>query len=334
MSDDAPSPSRPTGEPRRLGPLPAELDGERLDRALLALLDGPSRTRIQERIRDGGVRVDGEPVRRPSHPVGAGQVLELLDVPRSRERAGSAAGLSFELLHEDEHLIVVDKPAGMVVHPSSVIRGGTVSELAVERFGPLPTPQGEDRPGVVHRLDADTSGVLVLARSAEAGEELVRQFHDREVEKGYLAIVRGDPRFHSDWIDAPLGRSSRGGDRMAVVPEDEGRAASTFYEVRERFGVAALLACRPVTGRTHQIRVHLESIDHPVVGDRLYTGRRGRRDGLPREAPTPRRQALHAASLALTHPATGERLSFEAPLPTDLSRLLAWLRARPTSGEA
>lgn len=315
--------------------LPTEFDGERLDRVLVALLEGTSRARIQERIRDGGVKLDGEVVLRPSHPVAGGQLAEFLDVPRSRERAGSAEGLDFRLVHEDQAVIVIDKPAGMVVHPSSVVRGGTVSELAEARFGPLPSPQGEERFGIVHRLDADTSGLLVLARTAEAGEELKRQFRQREVEKRYLAIVLGNPRFESDWIESELGRSPRSPDRVSVMPKGEGKHASTFYEVRERFTIATLLECRLVTGRTHQIRVHLESLDYPVVGDKLYRGRGGRRETLlPVDAPPLNRQALHAAHLEFTHPTTRERMSFDAPLPADLTALLDWLRARATSAES
>ena len=327
---------------RRLDPLPPEMDGERLDRALARLLPGLSRTRLQEWIRDGGVRLDGTPVRRPAQPVEAGQVLELTSVPRSRERRGAPEGLDLSVCHEDRWLAVVDKPAGMVVHPSSVVRGGTVAELAEARWGPLPRLQGDDRPGIVHRLDAETSGLMVIAREAEAGAELLRQFREREVEKRYLALVLGDPRFESDWIEAPLARAPRSPDRMSVVrppleddrtaSADPGRPASTFYEVVERFGDAALLACRPVTGRTHQIRVHLESIGHPVVADRLYTGGRGAaRAQLPAQAPLPKRHALHAARLSFTHPGTGQRVVFEAVLPPELERLLTWLRQRATS---
>ncbi len=314
-----------------LGPVPPELDGARLDRVLARLLPETSRTRAQEWIKDGGVRVDGARVRRPAHPVAAGAEVELEDVARSRVRAGAPEGADFRVVHEDEWLIVVDKPAGMVVHPSTVVRGGTVSELAEERFGPLPAPQGEDRPGVVHRLDSETSGLLVLARTEEVGAELVRQFHDREVEKLYLALVHGDPRFDADWIEAPIGRSERHPERMSVLPEGEGREASTFYEVRERFGVAALVACRPRTGRTHQIRVHLASIEHPVVGDKLYRGKRGAKHTLPEGAPPMRRHALHAFRLGFHHPHRGEPVAFEAPLHEDMEALVRWLRDRPAS---
>ena len=213
-----------------------------------------------------------------------------------------------------------------MTHPSATVRGGTVSEMATERWGELATAQGDDRPGIVHRLDAETSGVLVLARTEAAGEELVRQFREREVSKRYLAIVHGDPRFDSDWIEREIARSDHGSDRMAVVADGEGREAITYYETLERFGDFALLACEPKTGRTHQIRVHLSSIGHTVVSDRLYRARR--KLELPRDAPAMPRHALHAQRLGFRHPTTGEELAFEAPLPADMQALLDWLRAR------
>jgi len=311
-----------------------DLAGERLDRALSRFLEGRSRTRLQELIRDGGVRVDGETVSKPSFPLAEGQSITLAEVPRSRVRPGAAPGLDFRVVHEDEHLAVLDKPAGMVVHPSELVVGGTVSELATERFGELPRVQGEDRPGIVHRLDADTSGLLVVARSQVAADGLLEAFRERRVEKGYVAIVHGVPRFDSDWIEEPIGRAAKRGDRMAVVARGEGRDAETFYETRERFEGFALLHCKPTTGRTHQIRVHLAHIDHPLVGDRLYRGRRGNANALPRSAPRLGRHALHAAELAFVHPASGERLAFEAPLHPDMAALLGWLRGsgEPASG--
>ena len=313
--------------PRRFR-VPADLDGERIDRVLVALLDGVSRTRIQELIRDGGVFVDGAVPERMSTAVAAEATIELRDVPRTRVRVGGPESARLRVVHEDEHLVVIDKPAGMVAHPSTVVRGGTVSERAVEQFGPLPAPQGEDRPGVVHRLDADTSGLLVLGRSEVAADELVRMFRDREVEKRYLAIVFGAPRFDTDWIEAPIGRAQGRPDRMSVVPDGTGREATTYYETRARFEGFGYVECQPKTGRTHQIRVHLASIDHPIVGDRVYPGRRGLRRNIPRDAPPMKRHALHAAGLSFAHPVSGERLAFEAPLPTDMSDWLAFLKRR------
>jgi len=309
--------------------VPAELAGERLDRVLPALVEGISRTRFQELIRDGGVLVEGAPAERGAQQVEAGWRIELLEVARSRARSTGAHG-ELRIVHEDEHLIVVDKPAGMVVHPSSIVRGGTVSERMVARYGALPSPQGADRPGIVHRLDGDTSGLLLVARTEWAAAELVRMFREREVEKRYLALVFGSPRFDTDWIDRPIGRAAGRPDRMTVVEQGDGRAARTYYETLERFRDFGYLRLTPETGRTHQLRVHLASIDHPLVGDRVYPGRRGLPRVLPEGAPPMRRHALHAALLALRHPVTGERMELEAPLHADMQALLDWLRLPAT----
>jgi len=313
--------------------VPPQLAGERLDRILVELLGGQhSRTRVQEWIGDGAVHLDGAPAERASQRLEAGQTLELRSVLRTRERPGGPARGELRVVHEDEHLIVIDKPAGTLSHPTTVVRGGTVSELATERWGRLPAPQGEDRPGIVHRLDKDTSGLMVLARSEAAATGLVRAFRRRAVEKVYLALVHGDPRFDSDWIETPLGRSRRHPERIAVLPEEEGgRPAATFYTVLERFGPGrsgslALVECRPRTGRTHQIRVHLSSIELPLVGDKVHTGR-VKRPPPAGDAPAVTRHLLHASRLAFEHPVGGERLAFEAPLPADFQAWLTWLRA-------
>jgi 23S rRNA pseudouridine1911/1915/1917 synthase len=311
--------------PRRLV-VPPALAGERLDLGLVRLLRGQlSRTRVQELIQDGGVRVDGAPAERAAQLLERGQEIELHEVPRSRQRPGGPAGAELSVLFEDEHLAVIDKPPGQLAHPTTVVAGGTVSELAVERWGLLPAPQGDDRPGIVHRLDADTSGLMVLARSESAAGRLVSAFRERAVEKLYVALVHGEPRFDSDWITARIGRSSGGrSDRMRVLPEGEGRAAETFYRVVERFPRFALLECRPKTGRTHQIRVHLASIEHAIVGDRVYHGRV--RSPLPPDAPPLERHLLHASGLRLAHPVTGEPLAFDSPPPADFAAWLEWLR--------
>lgn len=304
--------------------IPEQHDGQRLDRALGALVDGWSRERLRRLIESGRVRVDGATVTRPSEAVhtGARVVVELeLDDP---VRPGARAGLDFRVLYEDADLVAIDKPAGMVAHPSTTVRGGTVSELAAARFGALPTAQGADRPGIVHRLDGDTSGVMVLARTDEAAAALVEQFRERRVRKIYHGIVQGESRFDSDWIELPLARSAENEGRVQIARGGEGKPASTFYRTLERFDGAALLEVEPKTGRTHQIRAHLEAIDLPLFGDPLYRGRR--RTSLPREAPIPARQALHASRLELVHPRSGAALAFEAPLPADLVALLDWLR--------
>lgn len=323
MSELPPSDAPELSRARRV---PPELAGVRLDRVLGTLWPSLSRTRLRALLEAGGVRVDGVPAGRASTPVEVGARLELVLAGLEAQTRPSQPGLDLRVVFEDEDLAVVDKPAGLLVHPSSAVRGGTLSEQAAERWGPLPSLQGEDRPGVVHRLDAGTSGLLVLAKREAAMLELLRQFREREVEKTYLAIVHGEPRFETGWIEGAIARSAATPERFEVVSDGQGREAVTWYEVRERLGPASLLECKPKTGRTHQIRVHLASLGHPVVGDPLYRPRQLAAKRLAPDAPVPARQALHAAALAFAHPASGERLVFESPLPDDLAELLAHLR--------
>lgn len=330
--------------PRRIA-LPKALIGLRLDRALVELLPGISRTRLKELIVDGGVWFEGECLRRPAMRIEVVGNLEIKDVPRVRERPGAAPGVEPEIVFEDEHLAVIEKPAGQITHPTSVVRGGSVSEWATSHWRALPAPQGDDRPGIVHRLDSDTSGLMVLAKSERAAPLLLEAFRERKVDKGYLALVHGDPRFDSDWIEAPIGRSRKRSDRMSVIEapvlrhfdhgsgeSDEaenfvpGLEASTFYITRERLGRFALIECRPKTGRMHQIRVHLTHIGHPLVGDRVYSGRN--RVAVPREAPPLKRHALHASALAFLHPVTGEEMKFERDMPADMEGFLQWARQK------
>lgn len=299
--------------------------GERLDVVLAGELGDHSRSRLQAWIKQGRVSLDEEVCAKPGSLVVAGARIEVR-LPEAAPRLDAAeVRKSLEVLFEDEALVVVNKPAGLLTHRTE--RGGenSLAELARSLYGELPSPQGEDRPGIVHRLDRETSGVIVLGRTDEALAELMRQFREREVQKTYQAIVHGDPRFDSDWIEAPLGRDARHPDRVAVVSREEGgRAAETYYEVRERFGGFTHLSASPKTGRTHQIRVHLDHVGCPVVGDRVYRSKRGGSAPPPPGASAPRRQLLHAQRLELRHPTSGEQLSFEAPTPRDIA---AWLEA-------
>ncbi|MCB9915831.1 MAG: RluA family pseudouridine synthase [Planctomycetes bacterium] len=308
--------------------VPRELDGARLDAALVARCAGRSRSRLAAAIKAGAASVDGVVVTKPGTPVAAGAEV-CLGLPRApAPPAPEEARRALDVLYEDEHLVVVNKPAGLLTHRTE--RGGerSLAELARASYGELPSVQGEDRPGVVHRLDRETSGVIVLGRTQAALDELLRQFREREVEKTYQVLVHGEPRFDSDWITAPLGRDPRSADRVAVLDlEEGGRAAETYYEVRERFAGYSHLAAQPKTGRTHQIRVHLTSIGCPVVGDRVYQARRSHAAPAPAGAPVARRQLLHAERLALRHPVSGAELVFEAPTPRDLAEWLAALRA-------
>lgn len=298
--------------------------GSRLDREITRSLGGLPRERYKELILDGHVQINGVVIDRPSYKVEGGTKIVIEMISRDRTRPGCEDGIDYHVLHEEESFLIVYKPPGMIVHPSDTVRGGTLSERLAEKYPGLPSPQGEDRPGIVHRLDSETSGVLVIARTEEAGVELKRQFADREVQKVYCAIVYGEPRFDSDWMDQPLGRG-RQSERISVVPVQEGgREASTFYRTIERLGRASYVECEPRTGRTHQIRVHFEYLGHPVVGDRLYRGKRVLRlaGGKFKVA----RHLLHAHKLEFNHPITGERVQFEAPLPDDMEETLAQLR--------
>ena len=306
--------------------VPADQHGNRLDRVLAATLGEYTRSRLQQLVKAGRVTVDGEALTRPATPVAAGALLAV-DLPPA-EAPITAAGdevHELEVLWEDEHLAVIDKPAGLVTHPNERFRTGTVADLALERWGELPQGQGEDRPGIVHRLDRMTSGVMLLGLSDEGLGGLKRAFQAREVEKTYSAVVHGVPRFDSEWIEAPIVRVPRR-ERLRVG-RGEGREASTFLETRERFHGFSHVYAHPKTGRTHQIRVHLEHHGLPIVGDRLYGPRGALEVPLPQEAPPVVRQALHARRIAFAHPVTGEALAFEAELPGDMTVLLEWLRA-------
>lgn len=316
--------------------VPEGAAGARIDVVIAEALDGLSRSRIQRMVKGGSVTVDGTAARRPSATVAAGAVIEL-DTDDAYEVSTDVSGAvidDLDVLHQDEHVAVVHKPAGLLTHPSSRQRGGTLADLAVQRFGALPQVQGEDRPGIVHRLDRLTSGVMVLGLTTEALEHLKAQFKDRTVEKTYHAVVHGNPRFDSDWLTGAIESSPKSPDRMRVVPEhlreerlaEGARVAETFLERVEDFRGGSLVAAHPKTGRTHQIRVHLQAAGLPIVGDRAYGPRGGLREPLPKGTPVMERPALHARRLTFDHPVSGERMTFEAPLPEDMERLLAFLR--------
>ena len=295
--------------------VPEALDGERLDR-LVSLLTGCSRSEATDLVRAGSVLVDGRATTKPAHRVGVGDRVEVLEDPH-HEVLPPAAEPSVEVpvVHVDDEVIVVDKPAGLVVHPATGHAEGTLVNGLLDRFPELVRVGDPMRPGIVHRLDRGTSGLMVVARTPEALEDLKAQLASHAVQRTYTALVGGHLEHAHGVVDAPIGRSRRDPLRMAVV--EDGRPARTRYRVERRFEhpiPTDLLSCDLETGRTHQIRVHLRSVGHPVVGDALYGGRRA---GLE-----PGRPFLHARRLAFAHPGTGEEVIFESPLPSDLEAVL------------
>jgi 23S rRNA pseudouridine1911/1915/1917 synthase len=231
------------------------------------------------------------------------------------------------LLYDDPDMCAIDKPPGIAAHPPDGRHrpAHTIASWAKCQFGPLPTVADADRPGIVHRLDRETSGVMLVAKSQVAFDFLKSQFRERLVEKEYHCIVYGTPRFQSDWIESAIGSDAKHPEKMTIVKEG-GRKSSTYYEVVEQFDGFAHVMCRPKTGRTHQIRVHMTGIGHSLVGDRVYRSRRRQHDRVPSEAPVLNRQCLHALRIKVAHPMTQVPLMVEAPMPRDIEMLLAWLR--------
>ncbi|OGK99519.1 MAG: pseudouridine synthase [Candidatus Rokubacteria bacterium RIFCSPHIGHO2_12_FULL_73_22] len=293
--------------------------GTRLDRWLSARLPELSRARLQVLIAAGRVRVGGRAVK-ASHRLRGGERVEVeVPPPAPEELVPEPAALA--IVHEDAHVLVVDKPAGMVVHPGAGHARGTLAAAVLAHAPTIAGVGGPRRPGIVHRLDKDTSGLLVLAKTREAYEALVAQLASRTVTRRYLVVVHGRVARDAGVVDRPIGRHPHDRVRMAVRPAGRGRRAVTRFRVLERFARFTHLEVSLETGRTHQIRVHLASLGHPVAGDAVYGGRRRPPVPVPLEG-----LALHAAALAFVHPATGERLEFRAPLPARMERLLSHLR--------
>jgi 23S rRNA pseudouridine1911/1915/1917 synthase len=304
----------------------AEAGGLRLDVWLARRLPSLSRARLQALVAREHVRVDGRPSR-ASARLRPGQEVVVV-VPRPAPAAPAPEDIPLRVVHQDAHLLVIDKPAGLVVHPGAGNPSGTLVNALLRHVTDLSGIGGVLRPGIVHRLDRGTSGLLVVAKDDETHRRLVRQFASRAVEKEYLALVHGVPSARSGEVSAPIGRDPVHRKRMSVRAP-RGREARTAWTREETFDGASLLRVRLHTGRTHQIRVHLASIGHPVVGDAVYGGTRApsSRRAAAREALRAlARPALHAARLAFTHPASGERVAFTAPLPADLDFALERLR--------
>jgi 23S rRNA pseudouridine1911/1915/1917 synthase len=304
--------------------VPLALAGKRFDQALAEMFPDFSRSRLTEWIRAGDALLDGTTAR-PRDPVRGGETV-MLNLRTAIETTAVAEDIPLDVVFEDEDVLVLNKPAGLVVHPGAGNPRGTLANALLHfdpRMAELP------RAGIVHRLDKDTSGIMVVARSLRAHASLVEQLSEREVHRQYVAVVVG-PMIAGGTVNAPIGRHATDRIRQAVVKEGQGRPAVTHYRVRERFRAHTVLECRLETGRTHQIRVHMAHARHPIIGDPLYGGS----FKLPKAA-TPelvdalrgfKRQALHAEKLEFVHPRTGETLSTSAPIPQDMLDLMHALR--------
>lgn len=295
--------------------------GWRLDRALAAAVPTLSRERLKVLIRSGAVETHGAPVRDPATKVKGGEQLRVA-VPEPTPDHNEPQDIPLEILFEDEHLLVIDKPAGLVVHPAAGNLDGTlVNALLHHCAGKLSGIGGVARPGIVHRIDKDTSGLLVVAKTDVAHEGLAKQFAAHSIARRYLAVVNGVPETAEGKIDAPLARSAANRKKIAIVEGSRGKRAVTHWKVVQRLADAALVECRLETGRTHQIRVHMASIGRPLVGDPVY-GRSGKAHGKLLKELGFHRQALHAAELGFTHPVTKRKLSFASPVPPDMQELI------------
>ncbi|MBN1394869.1 MAG: RluA family pseudouridine synthase [Pirellulales bacterium] len=305
--------------------------GARLDAFLARHFTDYSRVHLRRVISAGGVKVDSRGGK-PAYRLRPGQRVSIFlpEIPRESPRPEN---IPLDVLYEDEHLAVVNKPPGMVVHPARGHWSGTLASALQFRFGAgLSAAAGACRPGIVHRLDRDTSGTILVARDDRAHAALSRQFAERRIEKEYFALVAGSPARDSDLIDCPIGCHPRVREKMAIRRDDSAsRAAQTYYEVLERFDGFASVRALPKTGRTHQIRVHLNHAGFPVLCDRQYGGRRRITRGELRRDPADalvllERQALHARRLRFAHPLDGREMEIEAPLPADIAGVLEELR--------
>jgi len=307
----------------------SNLKFRRLDKYLTGRFSHFSRTRLQKLIVEQGVNVNGRPAK-PSCKLNAGDWIDLIMPPREL-RELTPENIPLHILYEDEDMLVVNKQADLIVHPARGYKSGTLVNALVYHFQTLSGGSDEWRPGIVHRLDRNTTGCLVVAKNDTAHWKLSRQFADRTTKKTYVALIHGTPELHADCIKAPLGVNPVSREKYAVRHDGTGKEAVTFYEVLEAFRGFSLVQLDLKTGRTHQIRVHLSYIKHPIVADDMYGGKvvypwqMENRPAAPEE-PLLARCALHAWRLEITHPTTEKRMLFEAPLPDDMQNFLDALR--------
>ncbi len=290
---------------------------QRLDKYLVTCLPEHSRSRLQNLIKDGQVLVNGVAPAKTGLMLEGGEVVQI-EIPPTQPSNLQPETIPLDIIFENDDLIVINKPAGMVVHPAAGHGSGTLVNAALAHAPEMEGIGGEHRPGVVHRLDKDTSGLILMAKNDQAQRFLQEQFRKRATKKIYLALVDGHPPTPTGRVEAPIGRDSTNRKRMAIVPDHKGRPATTEYQTLETFPAHTLIEARPVTGRTHQIRLHLTFVQCPIVGDTLY-GRR--KTTLPLH-----RHFLHATRLTITLPGEKTPRTFEAPLPEELEKVLAQLR--------
>jgi 23S rRNA pseudouridine1911/1915/1917 synthase len=295
--------------------VPATAKGERLDKWVTEQIPTLTRSQVTKWIEEGRVWVNGEVPQKAGIKL-AGDETIVLDLPQPPSEIPLAENIPLEVIYEDDDVLVINKAAGLVVHPAPGHQGGTVVNALLARYPTFSDPEQPDRPGIVHRLDRDTSGVLIIAKNPNARRFLQRQFHKRTTEKLYVALVLGQPKTARGTIEGPIGRHATHRQKRAVLAE--GRPAITHYETIEEFEGFTFLRIRPVTGRTHQIRVHLEAIGLPVAGDEMYGSKRKKIKGL-------NRHFLHAEQLTIPLP-NGETQTFVAPLPYDLEQVLTTLQ--------
>lgn len=316
--------------PRLTLTVPAENEGERLDHFIVSMLPGHSRSQVQRLIKDGAVTLLGKTAK-ANLAVKTGQAVEV-EVAEPVDPAPRAEAIDLPILYQDSDLVVVDKPAGMVVHPAAGHAGGTLVNALLHHVDDLSGIGGEKRPGIVHRLDRGTSGVMVVAKNDAAHEELSRQFQDREVEKDYLALVWGEVQAGRR-IDSPIGRDPDNRKKMSAKARRSREAVTRIVRIEKLTPALTLAQVAIHTGRTHQIRVHLSAIGHPIVGDTLYGGLHRRVPGDIRAVLRLERPFLHAGRLVFKHPADGRRMEFISALPADLASVLEDLRARVARNE-
>lgn len=310
----------------------AKESGRRIDRLLgYRLFPDYSRSYLTGMIEAGRIVVDGKRVRK-SYRLAEGETIHLeLEAPNPQ--TPEAEDIPLDIIHEEEQFLVINKPDGFIVHPGTGAKNGTLVNALLHRYPDLARVGIVYRPGIVHRLDRETTGIILVARTNLARYNLVEQFKSRKVEKEYVAVVVGDITIHSDYIDLPLGRDPRNPERMKVDPVN-GKPSSSFFEVIEHFEDSCLVRVQLHTGRTHQIRVHMTHLGFPLVGDAVYGRGKNQRyqakidaaAAAGKELPVINRHALHARKLSFLHPESGERVYFEAPLPRDMEQLVEWLR--------